>query len=119
MKLSFEKFNETDYIVNLAEAIANGLLLEEFELFCFINDVQQCNATLLMFLNQQRLRKCENKSAFSNRCFFVVKFQDIFGNQTSLEETNEVQARKLLAIFQRKTKAELYKSTGGVLEKIA
>lgn len=113
-----KKFSKSDYIVNLAEAIANGLVLEEFELFCFINGVQQCNASLLVFLNQQRLRKCEEKNAFSNRCFFIIKFQDIFGNQVSMEEKNEVQARKLFAIFQKKTMAELYKSTSGVLERI-
>ena len=102
---------EKDYLINLATAMANGLIKEEFELFCFLNDIEPCNITLKFFLQQQR----EREKSSSCGCFFVVRFEDMDGNLSEVREKNENEARKLLAIL-RNNGSHLFKTSEGGLE---
>lgn len=99
-----------DYLINLATAMANGLIKEEFELFCFLNDIEPCDITLKFFLTQQQREKSS-----SCGCFFVVRFEDMDGKLSEVRERNENEARKLLAIL-RNNGAQLYKTSEGGLE---
>ena len=107
---------EKDYLINLATAMANGLIKEEFELFCFLNDIEPCNITLKFFLTQQQR---EREKSSSCGCFFVVRFEDMDGKLSEVREKNENEARKLLAIL-RNNGAQLFKtSEGGPEQQIA
>lgn len=101
-----------DYLINLATAMANGLIKEEFELFCFLNEIEPCDITLKFFLTQQQ-REPEKSSSCG--CFFVVRFADMDGNMSEVRERNENEARKLLAIL-RNNSAQLFKTSEGGLE---
>lgn len=105
-----------DYLINLATAMANGLIKKEFELFCFLNDIEPCNITLKFFLTQQQR---EREKSSSCGCFFVVRFEDMDGKLSEVRERNENEARKLFAIL-RKNNAQLFKtSEGGPEQQIA
>lgn len=101
-----------DYLINLATAMANGLIKEEFELFCFLNEIEPCDITLKFFLTQQQ-RKREKSSSCG--CFFVVRFADMDGKLSEVREKNENEARKLLAIL-RNNGSHLFKTSEGGLE---
>ena len=107
-----------DYNIALAEAIANGIEKEEFEIFCLINDLQQNQASLKLFINQQ-LQECEKRRTFSRGCFFVVQFTDFQGKLAEICEKKETEARKLFAILKPKNNAELFAVTNGTAERIA
>ncbi len=106
---------EKDYLINLATAMANGLIKKEFELFCFLNEIEPCDITLKFFLQQQR----EREKSSSCGCFFVVRFEDMDGNLSEVREKNENEARKLFAIL-KNNGAHLFKtSEGGPEQQIA
>ena len=107
-----------DYNIALAEAIANGIEKEEFEIFCLINDLQQNQTSLKFFINQQ-LHECEKRRTFSRSCFFVVQFTDFQGKLAEICEKKETEARKLFAILKQKNNAELFAVTNGTAERIA
>lgn len=107
-----------DYLINLATAMANGLIKEEFELFCFLNEIEPCDITLKFFLTQTQQQREREKSS-SCGCFFVVRFEDMDGKLSEVREKNENEARKLLAIL-RNNGAQLFKtSEGGPEQQIA
>lgn len=105
---------EKDYLINLATAMANGLIKKEFELFCFLNEIEPCDITLKFFLTQTQQQREREKSS-SCGCFFVVRFEDMDGKLSEVREKNENEARKLLAIL-RNNGSHLFKTSEGGLE---
>lgn len=102
--------NQNGYLINLAEAIANGLNLKDFQLFCQVNDLQQSAMSLKFYLNQQSQTKSVPCAHSQSDCFFLVKFKDIYNKICYIKEKNELEAMKLYNIFKRqKGYCELYK----------
>ncbi len=118
-----EYFWETDFNVNLAEAMPNGLIKEEYELYCFLNDIQQNNTTLHLFLNEQlrAIERAKVSHTKSSRSFiYLVSFVSKFGEHLQIEEPKESEAKKLFSCLKAKLDTQMFKKyKDGSLERIA
>ena len=105
-----QSWNQNEYLISLAEAIANGISLEDFKNFCEVNDLQMNIASLKFFENQQSQKESVPCAHSQSDCFFLVKFKDIYNETCYIKEKNELEAIKLYNIFKRqKGYCELYK----------
>ena len=113
-----QNLKDDDFIWLKAEAIANGIEIENFEIFCLLNDLEENSMSLKLFINQQLKKECGNKARSQNSCFFIVKFIDYQGKPAKIVEKKEVEARKLYVILKTKNSAEMFKFVNGVEQKI-